>query len=232
MDDGKIRERLDDNITRLIRISRQIREHQKAKTDAIAATYEPKDDEHQLLSDGFMAYLDCLLDKSKQQLPDGWMKRRMRVTMLMRWRRVSYYSAPLFRPESKVATLSEERSHDDLTPTPTQLPADTVEKFTHETVAATKYISEQKPGSTAFHSHAMTLSTMFRPVNKAKSVTSSKNLKSLVGVQHSDFPKPPISLLATAHDFVCPFCGDPQPLSTGETTNWRYVSTILFWHVH
>lgn len=69
MEDVKIRERLDDNITRLIRISRQIREHQKAKTDAVAASYEPKDDKHQLLSDSFMAYLDCILNNPSRNYP-------------------------------------------------------------------------------------------------------------------------------------------------------------------
>jgi uncharacterized membrane-anchored protein len=68
----KIRVRIDENITRLLRLSRQIREHRKAKTDALAVAFDPKDDNQSSIAGEFVQHLEWRLGTKKYSLPDGF----------------------------------------------------------------------------------------------------------------------------------------------------------------
>lgn len=218
-DDEKMHSQIDDMITRLIRLSRQIREHQKIKRDAIAADYEPHD-EHGTSASTFAKYLDWKLDGSKQKMRASFMKDRMRDTLMARWRKLSYYAAQqpqLSRHEPAIAANDVSN----------QLPRELrVSKHVFPDVelptpaAAKESIGEVFRAPMGPQSHGLTLSTAFKPHHETTSIAPSRNTKSLVGAQVSDFPNPP-KLLLGLHEFRCPFCGILQPRSMVEPTSWR-----------
>lgn len=214
-------DQINDTITRLIWISRQIREYRKKKTDDVAVSYEPKDNDERPLVDAFKQHLDFKLDQTKTKMPEGFMKTRMFKTMLMRWRRLSYYSAR--QPHAKPEPSAGERGD----PAKCVQTAESLTVSSDKAKEATSRIAAAKSGkgvgpskSVASQSHAMTLSASFRPIGRPRSTASSWNPKSLFGVQAFDLPRPP-DCPGGADSFTCPYCGDEQSRSVRESTNWR-----------
>jgi len=217
-EDEVVRNRIDDIITRLIKLSRQIGEHRKIKRDAIASEYEPYDKDGPLV-ESYAAHLEWRLNESKEKLSAGFMKDRMRATMMARWRKVSYYAAQLSRNRSVTAPSNvsgrlpkEPRVLNQMVPdTNRELPILT---------AVQESPGENFQVSTGPRSHGLTLSTGFKPHLDKASMAPSRNTKSLIGARLSEFPKPPEPLSAS-HEFRCPFCGILQPHSMSEPTSWR-----------
>jgi hypothetical protein len=213
-----VRIQIDEIITRLIRLSRQIREHQKIDRDAIAAKYEPRDKDEPSLG-SFTVHLDWRLNESRQKMRAGFMKNRMRATMMARWRRLSYYTERLTPNESWTAASDVldqppqglDVSNHVFADMNTDLPTPAVGKG---------FIGGDLRSSTGPRSHGLTLSTGFQPHLERTSIAPSRNTKSLIGVRLSGFPDPP-ELLPASPEFRCPFCGILQPRSMVEPTSWR-----------
>jgi hypothetical protein len=214
-----IRARVDENITRLLRLSEQIRRHRKTKTDAKAAIYEPRDAKDQRLADEYNSHLNWRLDLSRQKMPDSFLKRRMRDTMMIRWRRTSYYSSPKSPspPEAAAIDLAKESvldNHHDGHPA-----SDTDRKATvGHAVRGTARVGG--PISIGPRSTGYTVSTSFRPNEQQGSIAPSSNAESLEGIQEDEFPEPPVSS-SESGGFTCPYCGDLLPQFMREQESWR-----------
>lgn len=211
---------MDDSVTRLIRLSRQIREHQKHKTDAMAAVYEPLDDNDEILIDAFKAYLDWVLDESEQKLPKGFVKDRVRDTMLIRWRKLSYYSAG--RGTAPIFLASGPKSQKVHVVQPPSVLLPVAGSVMPTTVVVTEPADSIAPELTVPRSHGLTLSTSFRPHEQPESIAHSKNTRSLMGIQAFRIPNPPESKPGS-QGFICPYCRELQPQTMREQTSWRFV---------
>jgi hypothetical protein len=215
----EIRARIDENITRLLRLSEQIRKHRKSKTDAKAAIYEPRDVNDQRLADEYKRHLDWRLNLSRQKMPDGFLKRRMRDTMMIRWRRTSYYSSP------KSSASPENAARDLMTVSVLDKhQAGHLASSTNKQATASQAVREpvrvRRPASTGLRSTGLTISTSFRPDEQQGSIALSNNAGSLEGIQEGDFPELPISWSETG-GFTCPYCGDLLPQFMREQESWR-----------
>lgn len=212
--------RMDDSVTRLIRLSRQIREHQKHKTDAMAAVYEPVDDNDQSLINAFQAYLDWILDESEQKLPKGFVKDRVRDTMLLRWRKLSYYSAG--RGTAPILFASGPESQKVHAIHPSRVLSPVAGSVMPTAMVVTEPADSIAPELTVARSHGLTLSTSFRPYEQPESIAHSKNTRSLMGIQAFQIPNPPESKPGS-QGFICPYCRELQPQTMREQTSWQLV---------
>lgn len=221
-ENGKLLAHIDDIITRLIRLSRQIRERQKIARDVIATEQEPEDD-GKPLADDFATHLDWRLDSSNQKMKDGFMKDRMRDTMTVRWRKMSYYAAHVSQ-KGPYITAEKVTDHPPRESQVTEIVTTSSNIALPMPSAADQTLEPARDYGTASaysRSQGLTLTTSFRPQDDKGSIApSSRNTKSLIGTQISEFPQPPESL-PTCRGFFCPFCGLLQPQSMREQTSWR-----------
>jgi hypothetical protein len=215
----KIRARIDENVTRLFRLSGQTRRNRKTEENAQAAIYDPKDVDGQRLADGYKRHLEWRLNSSKQKMPDGFLKHRIRDTMMARWRRTSYYSTP--KPLALVEAAAKDlvgQSVVDVRQSGRLAPATDEQATTDQ---ATKGLLRSRgSASTRPRSTGSTGSASSRLDELPRSLVSWKNMSSLDGMEDADFPEPPDPSLDSG-EFTCPFCGDLQPHSMREQGPWR-----------
>lgn len=216
----KIRARIDDILTRLLRLSQQIREHRKAKTDAIAAVFEPKDDEQNPIASEFMQYLEWRLDSTNDKLPDGFLKRRIFATMMIRWRRMSFYSDRASHALQKLTTRSLASRPGNETSHPSRPSPSAIRRGVTASEATRKPVDGKVPSSTGTRSQGLTVSASFQPGELTQSIVRSEGTKSLMGVRSSDFPKAP-GIVLDSGGFMCPYCNSLQPPSLREEKPWQ-----------
>jgi hypothetical protein len=216
---------MNDSLTRLIRLSKQIRQHHKNKRNVEAANFDPKDDDCQPLADTFEAYLGWRLSMSRFKLPDGFLKTRIRETMLARWRRISYHSSSLSRKTSEVPSEGSAIQGVEKDPRTRRPPTVLGSEALTSSQVARSHRGDKAPVSVGERSRVLTLGSSFKLRDEMQSKSPSKNTKSLVGVEASDFPLPP-DCSPGSLEFTCPYCGDLQPIAMREQTAWRYVQGL------
>lgn len=215
----KIRVRIDENITRLLRLSRQIREHRKAKTDALAVAFDPKDDNQSSIAGEFVQHLEWRLGTKKYSLPDGFLKRRIIQTMMIRWRRMSFYSARASHTLKKLTMENQASRPVNETAHPSR-PTPRIRSSAAVSDIKAEPVDDGLASLKGTRSHGLTLSASFKPQGLTRSIISSGGTKSLKGVQSSDFPKPPRVTLDSG-GFLCPYCDCTQPPSLREQKSWQ-----------
>jgi hypothetical protein len=212
--------RIKETIARLIRLSRQMRQHVRKKWNAEADRFDPKDQDGKPFALVFERHIDWKLSTHPEwKTGNDMIKDRLRKTMLRRWRRVFFTSdrASADSVVLKVPLLVEEHASK---PKTTEAPKTVNSHFT-----GIAHLIPEKPPTEAAPSEALlsvepTIGPSFQPQGNSGSIVSSRRTKSLMGVKPIDFPKAPM-MSADFLSFMCPLCGISQPAAEREHQNWR-----------
>jgi hypothetical protein len=225
--DEDVMSRINDSIARLSRLSRQMRQHVRQKLDLEADSYEPPcppGSNGESLSSKFLASLDWKMREHPQWRIGEVLKDRLRQTMLLRWRRISFYSAHV-EPNAALSRSTRLESpavgvaHDPSAPdTPVNVPGPSKEDG--QPLQKKSEIGTAVPKSVM--SAGVTIGPSFKPDHDRHSAVTSGGSRSLIGVQESDFPRPP-RIEKGLTWFFCPLCGNRQPASKGKQKAWQYV---------
>jgi hypothetical protein len=210
--------RINDSIARLFRLSRQMRQHITARLDEKADLFEPKEERDKIREQEYRTHLKWKLEYHPHwKISDDFIKERLRATMLLRGRRLLFYSRNSLREE--VLTHVPKLFETSVLPTPTTKTAVSSEDVSHlpltrgmqdpQTAVATQTESMHSTGFSSFKPHA-----------DRGSVVTSRKTKSLIGVKKHDFPKAP-AVSSELSGFMCPLCRRRQPVAEHEPKFWQ-----------
>jgi hypothetical protein len=225
-DDENVSSRINDGLARLARLSRQMRRHVRQKMDGKAEQFEPLGGDYGFLSREFCRNLDWKLNSHPHwQVKELNLRHRLRHTMLLRWRRMSYYSA-LVESMGQDNTQSSQVASSQVEATQDLPVSGSSRSVTDLNEMAEQPVQKKRKTGAAESKSVMTtgrtIGASFKQDQDRDSIATSKGTKSLIGVQLADFPKPP-RLLKELSGFLCPLCGDQQPNEVTEKKTWQYV---------
>lgn len=217
-----IRLRIRDSIVRLIRLTRQMRQHLKVRLDCEADLYDPEDDGDKTLMEEFSEHIIWKLKHHPHwKVEDEILQQRLQETMLRRGRRILFYStrarkraAPQVKP-----TIQESHKPNDPKVLESSLPSMSGEVDVVMRPVRTAQSALSVPAKN-LRSTGMTISSSFKPHEDQRSIASTRKTKSLLGVEAIDFPQVP-AIVPGFTKFLCPLCDNWQPSTESERKHWQ-----------
>jgi hypothetical protein len=218
----EILSRIEDTIARLIRLSRQMRQHVRRKVDVEADQYDPKDHNGEPLVLEFESHVRWKLEThpSWRRIDNGVIKDRLQKTMLLRWRRVFFHST---RAEAKAVAPNIPGTSSEQVLQALKAPRIVFADLEENRAVVQPETTSEGAKQESLLSDRITIGPSFKPLGDSKSIVSSRRTKSLAGVKTIDVPKAPAIPLGHSR-FMCPFCSTLQPLTERERKTWQYVS--------
>jgi hypothetical protein len=214
--------RIRDSIVRLIRLTRQMRQHLKVRLDYEADLHDPKDDDDKALMQGFSEHIIWKLrHHPKWKVEDEVFRDRLQETMLRRGRRILFYST---RAKKRAAPAAEPTVQELPKPHDPKVLGHRLTSSSGEVDVVIRPIRKAEVTVSgppkSLQSTGMTISSTFKPHEDQRSVASTKRTKSLLGVQAVDFPKVP-AITPGFTRFMCPLCDSWQPSLERERKHWQ-----------
>jgi hypothetical protein len=196
-----------------------MRKHVKDKLDFEGDRYDPKDQNQNPIAMEFYQHIQWKLDKHPLwKIESDLIRGRLQETMLLRWRRMYFYStrarAKTILPPKMVLQSSE--AAEPLTAMITE---------TEEPETDPLQLVEDEGQTESSHpvsllSERLTVGPSFKPEGESASIGFSKRTRSLTGVKAVDFPKAP-AMRTELSSFMCPLCGTSQPAAEREHKAWQ-----------
>jgi len=217
-----IRSRIRDNIVRLIRLTRQMRQHLKTRLDCEADACDPEDDDDKALAQEFSEHIIWKLKYHPDwKIEDETFRNRLQETMLRRGRRILFYSTRARKRITLPAKPTVQESQQPYDPTPL---ADPIPSISRETEMAMRPVRKTEGAGSehtkSMRSTGMTISSSFKPLKDQRSIASTRRTKSLLGVKAIDFPKAP-AIPPGLTRFMCSLCDSWQPSTEREHKHWQ-----------
>lgn len=214
--------RIQDSIVRLIRLTRQMRQHLKVRLNCEADLYDPEDGGDKALMQEFCEHIIWKLRNHPHwKVEDEMFRDRLQETMLRRGRRILFYSTRAKgRAAPPVDPTVQEQPKPQQPKTLGNLSTSNFGEAGMELRAVRKIEAVVSGPAKSSRSTGMTISSSFQPHEDQRSVASTKRTKSLLGVKAVDFPKVP-AISPGLMRFVCPLCGDWQSSLECERKHWQ-----------